>query len=413
MSRRAKKMKRIVQLVSNGQIPVLEYGFFDIVASIVEIDYPRCFIAKNGDSYYAFVEIENSNDLFGWNVARVSLQSINSVNSGIKNVQSLFDVEDKFILLFNNSEYGTLKQTNTFNGKYAINGSLFVKNFCDMDADFDFHKFAFDSQRENSLKLSVVLQDEGMCSTGQVLTIVNYLKSLCKNMQNPLNIDCSKFFVKNNSTVITFSFDDSCGPLFDSKDVHSLLFNGINELGNYLASNESSDLISAQDKRNNTVIKKFEKLVESFEKTNDSNPKIVISTPEKDKPVSFIMSKKTIKEKKELAKRALEIVNSKAIKSTEKIEREGLLTGIVTGKGNFFKFEVSSNETFTGSVDFGIIGLNQFDVKGTKYRATIEKTCLFSQKNKLLEQSYKLVNLIPIEKASLLVQTKIEGLGDE
>lgn len=403
-------MKKIVKLVEEGRIPVYELGFFDIVVPIVEIDYPRCFIAKNNNLFYAFTEIENSDDFFGWNVARINLIDINEVNSGRKSVQSLFLSKEKFTLLFKNSDIGEMQNVVIFEGKYSIKGNLFVRDFCDMDSDFDYHNFALDAKKENSLKLSVVFRDEGTCSTGLILSIINYFKSLCKNLTEPLLIDNSKFFVKNNSTVITFSFDDSCGPLIKREDVHSTLLNGINELGNFLGSTKPVDLIGNLDKKNNLLIKKYEKLVESFGKTRDSRPKVVISTPDKEKPVAFVMDKASVKIKKKLTKDALTIVNSNTRKDTERIERDGLLTGIITGKGNFFKFDATTKEIFTGSVDFSIVGVKQFDVNGTKYHAVIEKTSLYSQANKLLDASCKLISLVPIERNPLLKQGHIEGL---
>lgn len=403
-------MSRVFELVDNGKIPVKNYGYFDIVASILEFDYPKCFIARNQDQYYAFLEIEKDDNLFGWDVTLVSLRDINYVNSGKKDVQSLFKDKQMYLLLFKDgAEFGILENVESFGGKYSIQGSLFVPDFCDMDVDFDYHRFALLSKEEKSSKVSIVLQDNNSCSTGLVIKIINYLKSMCGNLANPLPIEKSKFSVQDNSTVITFSFDENCGPLFKPENIQSTITEGVNELGNFLASNDALGLLTNQDKKNNTAIRKYEKLVESFSKTKDSQPKIVISTPTKEMPISYKMDKNSARVKKHIAKKALEIAKSNIRKETTIVERNGILTGIITGKGNFFRFESTFNEVFTGIVDFGMIGVEQFDVKGTKYHAKIEKTSLLNKKDDIIDNSCKLVSLQKLEDGENLIQSTIDG----
>lgn len=398
----AAKMSKIFNIIENGKIPVQEYGFFEIVASIVETEYPKCFITKNQGKFYAFLEIENSDELFGWNVSCVSLKDINLVNSGKNDVQSLFLNKDSYQLFFTDGlSSGLLNKVDSFSGKYEVKGSMLCPNFCDMDSLFDYHRFAELSAKEQSSKVSIVLQDDRGCPAGLLIRIINYMKSLCKNLENPLDIDKSLLTAQDNSTVITFSFDDSCGDLFKSNDIQSTISKGLNDLGNFLSCTEPASLLKQEDKKNGVALKKYEKLVNEFVKTNDAQPKIVLSTPERSMPVSFVLTKNKAKEKQELVKKAINIMKENTIKKTEVLDREGILTGIVTLNGNYFSFKTVSKEVISGNVDFGIVGVKTFDVGGTKYKAKLEKTSVLSRSRTMISESYRLISLSPIEKENI------------
>lgn len=401
-------MSRIFDLVEERRIPVNGYGDFIIETSIIEIDYSRCFITSNAGDYYAFLEIENKDDLFGWNVTKVSLDDINDVNNGYKNIQSLFIDKPKYELLFKNSSTGVLSKVDDFKEKYSIKGNIFKRNFCDMDSLFDYHQFALEARQENSNKVSVVLQNKKGCVTELIYKIINYISSICKNLSHPLDIMNSDFSVMHSSTVITFTFNDHDGPLLQGENkMTPSSSEGISELGNMLSTSDTVSLLSEQNKKTEKVLKKYDNLIKTFEKTNDTKPKIVVASPDRSKPISYDMSKRGTKEKKVAISKALQYIknNSKTIK--EPVSCRGILTGILTSSGNFFSFLANNNTKYSGSVDFKMIGLEQFDVNGSIYDAEIEKITIVSETGDVIKESSKLVSLTFVKKIDKHSQLKI------
>lgn len=66
-------------------IPTDMLGSLTIMWTLVEYDYPKCFIVKsNNRHYYALIEIEDKPDKFGWAVNKVSMTDIDMVNKGEK-----------------------------------------------------------------------------------------------------------------------------------------------------------------------------------------------------------------------------------------------------------------------------------------------------------------------------------------
>lgn len=392
-------MSKIYDIVENGIIPVNLYGDFIIETSIIELDYPRCFIASNKGKYYAFLEIENSNDKYGWDVSEVSLEDINNVNTGLNNVQSLFINKNLFLLLFNNSNVGSLTPVSSFEEKYSIKGDIYRKNFCDMDTLFDYHNFAAISKDENSNKVSIVLQNNKGCLTEVMIKLINYLNSIFKNLKNPLNIMNSELSVMKASTVVTFTFNDKDGTLFnDDNRLTPSSSKGIAEFANILSSTNPASLLDNQDKKTEIALKKYGNLIKTFDKTNDVCPKIVVSTPEKSKPVSYDMSKNATKEKKAAVYSALSYLKEKSHTKKEIITKKGILTGVITTNGNYFSFISNDQTKYSGIVDFSIIGVQEFDVKGSEYEATIENTKILSETGEQIRESNKLISLTFIKK---------------
>ena len=392
-------MSRIFDLIESRIIPVVEYGYFKIETVILEIDYPRCFIASNQGNFYAFLEIENDDELFGWNVARVSLDDINHVNLGTKNVQSLFDNKPLYELIFHNADCGILTAVQSFRDKYAIVGDIKISGFCDMDETFDYHGFGHAAKVENSNKVNMVYENQHSCSTNLVLNAISYMKSVMNNLNHPLNILNSDFSVMHKSTVITFTFNDNDGPLFNDNNIEPSSTKGIVELGNVLSTDDSVALLENQNKKTEKILKKYNKLLETLQKSDDSHPKIVLAMASKEKPISYDMSKRGTKNKKAAVIKALDYIKEKSVVKKEPITCKGILTGIITSGGNFFRFfDEKRRVYYSGAVDFNILGMNAFDVNGSRYFAQIEKILVYSETGEVTKESYKLVALEFIER---------------
>lgn len=125
-----------LDLLNSKMIPTDMLGSLTIMWTLVEYDYPKCFIVKsNNRHYYALIEIEDKPDKFGWAVNKVSMTDIDMVNKGEKNIQSLFrNTKSKYLLFFeNNEEIGKVKEVFDFKDEYEIKGDLFVRNFMGLE----------------------------------------------------------------------------------------------------------------------------------------------------------------------------------------------------------------------------------------------------------------------------------------
>lgn len=387
-------MDKQFEMILNKKIVCNDLSF-DILCTLVSIDYPRSFVCRRNNKYYSFLEIENDNDKFGWNVCEVSLDDINQANLGKKNLQSLFMNKPSYQLLFINN-VPTFTEVSSFDGNYSIMGNLFKPGFCDMDEVFDYHKLqstAF-ATKENSL--SIILEDEEKCSTGIIFKAINYLKAICANLKNPFDIFESKLAVSHGSTVISFVLPKDEGVILEGR-INAIGTESINELGNLLSAYES-DIFASLDFKNKTkALSKYEKLIGEFKKTEKLNPKIVLGCVDKKTALSYKMADNFSSSKKRAVNTAIKTIKDNIVIAKKEICDTGLLTGIKTKNENSFTFSSKSGVDYKGSVDFSMIGVDNFDVNGTIYEAIIEKIESIFEGN-VIKTNYKLIKLKPIER---------------
>lgn len=377
-------------------------GSFKFMCSIVSRDYPKCFICEKNNSYFAFLEIEDDDDFFGWNVTCVSEEDINLVNTGEKSVQSLFRDKKCYQLIFKDHiNIGHFDEVDSFSGKYEILGDYFHPSFCDMDVIFDYHriyKFAHEKKRNS---LSVVLEKQDMCTTDVILKIISYIKSMCSNLDNSLNLLKTKFAVNHQSTVITFTFPENEGPLLE-ENIAPIGTEGINELGNILSTDNADILSSITSKRKIAILSKYEKLIDVCSTSDNLRPKIVIGCSQKDHAISYSMQKQNTRAKRKAVKVAISSIKGKVLPIKEQVTCKGILTAIATATENSFTFRDTVNDvTYKGIVDFSMIGVDSFDVNGTIYEAQIESIKSYLDGN-ILKASHKLLSLKPIRKIEQL-----------
>jgi len=127
-----------IELIYGKKIPTDLLGELTIKADVLVYDYPRAFIAESKEKeYYAFLETEDRRKFFGWDVCKVDINQIREVNEGRKDMQSLFRGKELFYAWANDdSEHVSMMKVNEFTGDHAIEDSLFVQGFCDMDSAF-------------------------------------------------------------------------------------------------------------------------------------------------------------------------------------------------------------------------------------------------------------------------------------
>ena len=390
---------REIEMLENGLIPTDLLGNLNIKTVILEYDYPRCFIAQNEkNKYFALLENEDNLENFGWNVSEVSLKDINNVNRGEKNVQSLFIDKKSYLLSFNlRSNIGKIQCVDYFTGKNAIMGNLFVKDFCEMDEVFDFHKLQYNSNITNKSSISVVLDSNKGTKTSVILKTINYVKNICKNLKNEIDISSSEFLVQHASTVITFQFDNNLeNSIFSDGDIFDGYNSGILELGNLLSANEPEEiLLEAKDIN---IVNKYSKLIDTLKEEAELRPKVIIASPKNENVASFDFGYNSYSKKKKIVSQACKMIkDNNKIEESEVVEK-GVLTGVLTGNNNKFSFKCSNGKVYSGTVDFSLVGNDkQFLVNGAIYLATIKSTKVYNQEN-LVKESYKLIKLEILEK---------------
>lgn len=402
----------IISLLDSGKIPTDLFGELFVKTVILNYDYPRCFIAEDKtQNYYALLENEDGIDSFGWNVSKITLDDLNFVNRGSKNIQSLFlNKEFSYLLHFDgNSNVGKLTKVDKFSGKYAIKGNMIVKDFCEMDELFDFHKLQSKSTLNNKSSISFVLDSETGSKTSMVFKIINYMKSICKSLKNGIDIFDSELFVQHSSTVITFQFKNYLdGSLFEEQSGLDKSNEGVIELGNLLSANEPEQIIN--EAKDIIAIKKYSKMIETLREESSQRPRVVLAIPRRERVASFDFSEKNYDKKKEIVKQANVMYEKKVTTKDDILEIEGILTGILTGDKNQFSFRGKNGETYKGTVDFSLVGNDsQFVVNGAIYKATIKKTSVYNDNN-MIKSSYKLFGLGKIKDLETIC--KIDLFGD-
>lgn len=399
---------KLIDMVESGVIPTSKFGKLKIVSVVLTYDYPRCFIASSKDNtYYAFLENKDYDDCFGWNVSIVSLDEINDVNMGNKNIQSLFLNEtSKYIVEFKNNEnVGQVIDVIDFEGEYAIRGNLYVNDFCDMEEVFDYHKLHMNSKIENKASLSLLYENTSGSNTGLVFKTIRYINELAKKLKHPLDIMNSNFSVKAGSTVITFEFDPCVECNLFGENKKNDYDTPIIELGRVLNAMEPEQIISETD--GIKAIDKYSKMLDTFSHQIKQRPKIVFAIPQKDKAISFNFGEKNCQVKKQIVKIAKEFYESNKKISDEILIINGVLTGILTGKNSKFTFLSDEQKVYTGSVDFKMLdNLTSFVVKGCIYKATIKKTTIMKN-NEVTKEGYVLLDLESIGRNEMYEQIKL------
>lgn len=399
-----------IEMLDSKIIDTDLFGSLTIVCNLISYDYPRAFIAKsNLLEYFAFVEHSSEATTFGWNVSKVTLDDINSVNNGEKNFQSLF--KDKELYSVDYSLANNLcivKKVDGFFDKYEIKGNLFIKNFCDMDEVFDYHGFLKTATSTNKRFIHYVIEGTQKLLAESVFKAIKYLSEICKNLDHPLDIFKSNFAVQGKSTVLTFSFDDSKkGTVFE--DTNNVDENelGINELGNLLSAQDTATIIAESGKKNDVVLQKLSGLINLCGKDKINNPKIIIAKPDSTKITALEFGGKSTKNRKKSVDEARKIIKNNFSKDTVVVNLKGILTGISTKNSNSFGFEeLQTKHFYSGLADFNLITKEDlFEVKGI-YNATIEKT-IIKNNGILLKETFKLLKLEKIDSCPEVSQLNI------
>lgn len=397
-----------LEMIYSKLIPTDEFGDLKIKCIILEYDYPRCFISVDShNQLYALLENNDDEDDFGWNVTKVSAEDINFVNKGEKNIQSLFIGKDSFILTFkNNASVGNVIPVDSFEGEYEIKGNLFVSDFCEMEELFDYHKLLKISKVNNKSSLSLLLESNTGANTGIILKIIGYIKSICKNLKNSLDITNSNLFVQHGSTVITFEFENTISNTIFYGDIsQEINTQGILELGNVLSANEPEQILS--ETNDNKAIQKYSKMIETFETQAGLRPKLILAIPQKESAISFDFGKRNAVVKKDIVDKALKMYSDGNVIIEDNVHIEGILTGILTGEKNQFTFKDFSGNTYRGTVDFSLLGNQEcFMVNGAIYNAKIKKT-IVKNNDKQIKISYKLMNIEKKEDITKYNQIKL------
>ena len=351
-------MNNILDLFDNFRINVDDNLCFSFVVSLIEFDYPRCFIARGNDDFFAFMECECDDEHVSWTVSKIDKKQIKSVHSGEKNVQSLFD-DELFEVKYNFSNgIGIKKEANPI---HEIKGNFLSPNFGDLDELFDIHGLqeASIQSRENSV--SIVFDKENEGSTSLILRAINYLKSLMKNLRHPFDILKTNLSVQRGSTVITFTSKDDLNKEINlTPDLKPLSNDSFLEMKSILASNDSLELLS-NAKSSKKILKNYKGIINTLKKEDDIKPKIVVAMSEYKNPTSFDMGKNSATTNKKILDEAIKLVDSKTDISEKKIKLQGIFAGIyLTKKGSFHFKELGGLEReFKGSVDVSLQDTNE------------------------------------------------------
>ena len=383
-----------LEVLSTNVINTDKLGKLLMKAVILFYDYPRCFICESNSKFYALLEMSLDEDEFGWNTCEVTLDDINEVNLGQKNIQSLFLNKKSFTIIFSkNSLIGQVSEVQSFEGENAIEGDLILEDFCDMDEVFDYHNLQKNASLANSPSISFILENSNHCKTGDFLSIINYIRAFSSGLKKPLNLKDSFLSVQKGSTVITFEFKDDNTLLNDDDDFK---FAEINNFANFLLADNPEEMFAEVE--NKKCIEKFDKFLEKTSQQDLLKPKLVVAMPNKQNVKSFGVGKDDKAPKKDLVKKTLDLFKTKTHIEEETITRHGILNGFLIGEKNKFIFKTNNNEIIKGSIDFSMINNDrEFSINGSIYKATFKITKFF---NEAVEEKriYKLIELDEIRK---------------
>lgn len=386
-----------ITMIESGHILTDLFGQLQIKVVILDYDYPRTFICSDlsNSHFYAFLENDDSVEHFGWLVSSVSLQDINSVNLGEKNLQSLFRNKDSYLIKGStNSDICTVEHVNSFDEHNRIEGNLFITGFCDMDEVFDYHSLSMNAKTHKKSSISLIVEGEnGQPRTGDIFKAIKNLQEMCKNLDNPIDISDSILSVQAASTVLTFSFDER--PEGELPNISKYTnHDKINELGNFLSGLEPEELINDAGGNSKKVLRKYLNFMTSINGTGDKMTKIVVASPSKEKAISFKFNNENLKQKKRIVNSACKILKTSLTVETKEINVLGMLTGILTGDDKRFSFvDSKTGNIYGGTVDFSLLSLGApFIVKGGESVATIKVTTT-KKDGGTIKESYRLMHI--------------------
>ena len=387
-----------LEIFSSNVIKTNKLGNLTIKTTVVFYDYPRCFICENNSKFYALLEMDTNDDGFGWNTCEVSLEDINKVNLGVNNVQSLFRNKKSYVIYFSKNDLiGDVKEVETFEGDNAIEGDLIVEGFCDMDEIFDYHNLQENARLNNSASISFILENSDSCKTGDFLNIIKYMRSFCSKLKSPLDLNNSFVNFQRGSSVVTFEFKKP-NDLLDKDE--EFKYADINNFANFLLAENPEEMFAETEDKD--CIKKFDKFLEETSKQDSLKPKLVVAMPNKQRVTAFNVGKEEQTPKNEIAKRTINLFESKRHTEEEIILRKGKLSGFLIGDKNKFIFKTQNNETINGSIDFSMISNDrEFSINGSIYKAEIKITKIFNGE-KEEKRIYKLIKLDEIEKKTTI-----------
>lgn len=364
------------------------------VASLIDFEYPRCFVTRKDKEFYVFMECENDDEHLCWTVSKTTPIDLNMVNTGKRSVQSLFKTErfEIYLQLLDNKVY-----SRAANPLHEIKGSFYSPNFGDMDELFDLHGLQSVARLEKENSVSLIFSDDKMGSTSLIFKSINYLRNLIKTLNSPFDIMNTDLKVQHGSTVITFiAKNDLPSSVNLTPDLKPLSTDSFAELGNVLSTNEPEILLS-YSKKPKKFLSKYKGIVDSLEKESVLKPKIVLALSEMENAKVFSLDKSSLKIKKDIIKKASDYVKNN-IKIQEKdIDVKGFLSGIYSKEKGSFSFETFDGNEYHGLVDIALIDkMNSFIVKGAIYLASIREIVSLVDNN-VEHKNYVLKDLAFIE----------------
>ena len=392
-------MINVLDLFDGGTIRTKEGAPFVLVATLIEFDYPRCFVCSQSKDYFVFMECESDSNHLCWTVSKTSPALLNEVNLGKKNVQSLFNGE-LFEVNFDFSlELAELRDANPF---HEIKGDFFSPNFGDMDELFDYHGLQSAAISDNENSISLVFEEMKCASTALILQAINYLKSLFKTIKYPFDILNTDLKLQRASTVITFvAKNESPKDASLIPDLEALGTDSFIELSNALASDDPDILLSYSDKPKQ-FLTKYKGLVDTLKKESDLKPKVVLAVSKLAKPQSFSLSENVAIKKRNTIRKAIGLA-----KDNTRIIKEGILSGIYSTKKGSFSFKSLDNIEYNGIVDIALLDrMDSFVVKGVVYKATIREIISMVDR-KVLKKSYILKDLSALKRVERHLQQEL------
>ena len=390
-------MANIVSIFSSRRIETSNFGVFIIRSVLIDYEYPRCFVASRDGDYFAFIECEDNDDLYGWTVAEVTLPQINDVNLGKKNIQSLFPREKCFEVLYYGNEMSAVKtDASPIEEKHVVSGNLYAKGFCDMDESFDYHSLQKDAKRDRNNSVSLIYEGDILATTGLVFRAINYLKDMFRNVKCPLDIMKSSFSTQRASTVVTFTFEnDLTDPdLSTVPNLEPPFSDSLRQFGNIMSSDDPLELIN-ETSNPSKFLSKYKNMLRTVNGEKNLQPKVVVASSSFEKAKSFALGPEAKNEKGALFSEAEKLIKDKTVVEEKTDDYQGVLEGIFPSKNGRFIFQ-SINPTadlFDGRVDVSLLDkIHSFIVKGAIYDARI-KTITAFRDGKLQKESYVLLEL--------------------
>lgn len=391
-------MNDLISVFINKKIISSRIGVFDIVKTILYYDHPIVFICSKDVNevveYYAFIEIEDEQDLFGWNISKIELLDINLANRGVKTIQSLFNKKDtlKYQLLFDLTKNEEIcRKVDIFEGKYAIDGETYIADFCDMDETFDYHGFLKASRTTKEDRISIVFEDEKPPLVENVLSCIKTMNSLDVG----LNFNKARLQTEHFSTVLSFIFEEDRGPLLQN-ELPSIHAEGIRKIKRLFDSEDELELLDAGDGKSKIKkLKKYNKLISTLSSVSELRPKIVVTTQSDSEQKSFAMDKKHVANKKQAIKKAITIIEEKSLIDEHEFDVVGIFDAISVTKKMFTFVEKDSGNKINGKIDFSNIKSDIIiAVKDVEYTATIKKK-MVSNGSVIQKETYTLIDLKP------------------